>query len=262
MGTPKAALDWRGGTLLHRTVSVLADATGGPVVVVRAAGQPLPRLPDGTIVIEDPREGKGPLQGIAAGLAALGQLDGRQFDGRQFDGRQFDGRQFDGRQFDGDPFDGDPFGSGPFGSGPFDGAPLEGGPLDSGPVAAFVAATDMPFLHQAFVRRVLALLTEDHADVALPVARGHVQPLAAAYRVALAPLADQLVASGRLRPADLFASCTVTRLDEGRLLADASLAAADPGLDSLINVNDPAEYAAALARLDKTGTGKNGPERT
>jgi molybdenum cofactor guanylyltransferase len=189
MGTPKAGLAWRGGTLLHRTVSVVAEAVAGPVVVVRAPGQPLPGLPAGTLVVEDPREGKGPLQGIAAGLAAL-----------------------------------------------------------HGHQAAFVAATDMPFLHQAFIRRVLALLAEDRADVALPDAHGHLQPLAAAYRVALAELAGQLVAAGRLRPADLFASCAVTRADEARLLADPVLAAADPGLDSLINVNHPAEYAAALAR--------------
>jgi molybdenum cofactor guanylyltransferase len=195
MGTQKAALAWRGGTLLHQTVTVLGAATRGPVVVVRAAGQPLPRLPRQTVVVEDPREGKGPLQGIAAGLAALAALDGDV-------------------------------------------------------TAAFTAATDMPFLRPAFVGRVLALLAEDDADVALPVARGHTQPLAAAYRVALAPLADQLVAAGRLRPADLFACCTVTRLDEARLLAGPALAAADPGLDSLVNVNHPAEYAAARARAD------------
>jgi molybdopterin-guanine dinucleotide biosynthesis protein A len=198
MGAQKAALDWHGSTLLFRTVSVLAAATGGPVVVVRAAGQPLPRLPRATIVTEDPREGKGPLQGIAAGLAAL--------------------------------------------------AALGGAPAEQSGLAAFTAATDMPFLHAAFVRRVLALLAEDQADVALPVARGYAQPLAAAYRVALATAADQLVAAGRLRPADLFASCAVTRLDQARLLADPALAVADPDLDSLVNVNDPAEYAAALAR--------------
>jgi molybdenum cofactor guanylyltransferase len=197
MGTPKAALDWHGRTLLHQTVSVLAAATGGPVVVVRAAGQPLPRLPEATIVVEDPRERRGPLQGIAAGLAALAALSP--------------------------------------GAGP-------------GPGSAFAAATDMPFLHPAFVRRVLALLAAEDADVALPVARGYPQPLAAGYRVELAAAADRLVASGRLRPADLFAACTVVRLDEQRLLADPALRAADPGLDSLVNVNSPAEYRAALAR--------------
>jgi molybdopterin-guanine dinucleotide biosynthesis protein A len=193
MGTSKAALDWHGQSLLFRTVTVLAAAAGGRVVVVRAAGQPLPRLPQGTVVVEDPREGRGPLQGIAAGLGALAAAD-------------------------------------------------------AVPDAAFVSATDMPFLQEAFIRRVLALLAEDRADVALPVARGHVQPLAAAYRVALAPAADALVAAGRLRPADLFAGCAVSRLDEARLLAGLELAAADPGLDSLVNVNEPAEYAAALAR--------------
>ena len=42
MGTPKAALEWHGSTLLRRTVGILARATGGPVVVVRASGQDLP----------------------------------------------------------------------------------------------------------------------------------------------------------------------------------------------------------------------------
>ncbi len=193
MGTPKAALDWHGVTLLARTVDVLGRTTGGPVVVVRAAGQPLPdlpRLPFPVLIAEDPRDGIGPLQGIAAGLAAL----------------------------------------------------------DGMAEAAFVAATDMPFLHPAFIRRVLALLAEERADVALPVARGHPQPLAAGYRVALAGAADRLIAAGRRRPADLFAACTVARLDEARLLADPDLAAADPALDSLVNVNSPAEYAAARSR--------------
>ncbi len=204
MGTAKAALPWQGRTLLHRTVSVLAAATCGPVVVVRAAGQPLPPLPDGTVITEDPRPGQGPLQGIAAGLAALA-------------------------------------------------ADAVFPAAGAGADAAFVAATDLPFLHPAFVQRVLAILDEDRAQIALPVACGYPQPLAAAYRVALAPLAGQLVAAGRRRPADLFAVCAVTRAEEARLLAGSRLAAADPALDSLVNVNDPGEYAAALARGGEPG---------
>ena len=71
MGSPKAALDWHGSTLLRRTVSVVARAVTGPVLVVRAPGQPLPDLPPEVEVAADPREGLGPLQGIAVGLAAL-----------------------------------------------------------------------------------------------------------------------------------------------------------------------------------------------
>jgi molybdopterin-guanine dinucleotide biosynthesis protein A len=112
---------------------------------------------------------------------------------------------------------------------------------------AFVSSTDMPFLHPAFVRRVLRAAHEG-ADVGLPVARGYPQPLAAAYRTALAPVAGKLVEAQRLRPAFLFEECVVTRLDEAALRADPVLAALDPGLDSVVNVNEPADYEAARAR--------------
>ena len=59
-----------------------------------------------------------------------------------------------------------------------------------------MCSTDLPFLHPAFVRRVLRAV-QDGADVGLPVARGYPQPLAAAYRTALAPVAERLVAADR-----------------------------------------------------------------
>ena len=205
MGTPKADLEWHGSTLLRRTAAILARVTEGPVVVVRAPGQDLPALPPGTEVVDDPREGLGPVQGLATGLAALrGRAE-----------------------------------------------------------IAFVSSTDMPFLHPAFVRRVLRAAQEG-ADVALPVARGYPQPLAAAYRTALAAVAERLVAEQRLRPAFLFEQCAVTRLDEAALRADPVLAALDPGLDSVVNVNSPADYQAARERpapevtVQRFGTLANG----
>jgi molybdopterin-guanine dinucleotide biosynthesis protein A len=186
MGTPKAALEWHGSTLLRRTVGILARATGGPVVVVRAQGQRLPALPDDVEVVDDPREGRGPVQGLAAGLRAL-----------------------------------------------TDRADM-----------AFVSSTDMPFLHPAFVRRVLRAVHEG-ADVGLPVARGYPQPLAAAYRTTLAPMAEKLAQADRLRPAFLFEQCVVVRLDEAALKDDPVLAALDPGLDSVVNLNEPDEYRTA-----------------
>jgi molybdenum cofactor guanylyltransferase len=189
MGTPKAALEWHGSTLLRRAVGVIARVTGGPVVVVRAPGQALPSLPSHIEVVDDPREGLGPVQGLAAGLAAIaGRAE-----------------------------------------------------------IAFVSSTDLPFLHPAFIRRVLRAAQEG-ADVGLPLARGHPQPLAASYRTALAPAAQRLVAEHRLRPAFLFAECAVSRLDESALRADPVLAALDPDLDSVININEPADYRAARAR--------------
>jgi molybdenum cofactor guanylyltransferase len=72
MGRPKAALEWHGTTLLQRVVGIVGRVVGEPVVVVRAPGQDLPELPAGVVVVEDAREGRGPLQGLAAGLAAVG----------------------------------------------------------------------------------------------------------------------------------------------------------------------------------------------
>jgi molybdenum cofactor guanylyltransferase len=211
MGTPKAALEWHGSTLLRRVTSLLARVVDGPVVVVRAPGQDLPGLPPAIEVVEDPREGLGPLQGLAAGLAAV--ADRAQ--------------------------------------------------------VAYLSATDVPFLHPAFVRRVLASLDDD-VDVALPDAAGYPQPLAAAYRTALAPLVAELVAEDRLRPAFLLERCRVRRLGEDDLRADAVLAALDPELSSVLNLNNPDDYAAARARpapevtVQRYGalarTGGRGPE--
>jgi molybdopterin-guanine dinucleotide biosynthesis protein A len=111
---------------------------------------------------------------------------------------------------------------------------------------AFVSSTDAALLHPAFVRRVLTGLTDD-LDALVPDARGHRQPLAAAYRVELAGTIDALLAEGLAKPAFLYERCRTRFVDEAWLLADRSLAAADPALASLVNLNDPEEYEAARA---------------
>jgi molybdopterin-guanine dinucleotide biosynthesis protein A len=73
MGRSKAALEWHGITLLQRIVGIVGRVVDGPVVVVRAPAQELPELPSRVTVAEDAREGRGPLQGLAAGLAAVGE---------------------------------------------------------------------------------------------------------------------------------------------------------------------------------------------
>lgn len=72
MGQPKALLDWLGTPLVAHVCELLRAELEGPLVVVRAARQTLPRLPDGTEVVEDRRPERGPLEGIAAGLRAVG----------------------------------------------------------------------------------------------------------------------------------------------------------------------------------------------
>jgi molybdenum cofactor guanylyltransferase len=189
MGTPKAALEWHGSTLLRRIVSIVDRSVDGPVIVVRAPGQALPDLPAGVEVVEDAEEGRGPLQGLAAGLGAARERA----------------------------------------------------------EVAYATSTDVPFLHPVFIRRVLAALGDD-VDVALPHVGGYPQPLAAAYRVELVDVVERLIAEDRMRPAFLFEASRVERLDAAALLADPVLAALDPDLDSVLNLNEPGDYEAARAR--------------
>ncbi|MEO9175139.1 MAG: NTP transferase domain-containing protein, partial [Gaiellales bacterium] len=112
--------------------------------------------------------------------------------------------------------------------------------------AAFVSSTDAALLHPAFVRRVLAGLDPD-VDAVVPEARGHRQPLAAAYRVGLADLIDSLLEQGLAKPAFLYERCRTRFVDDAWLLADETLARDDPGLASLENINDPAAYRRVRA---------------
>ena len=190
MGRPKAALEWHGTTLLQRVVGIVGRVVDGPVVVVRAPGQELPALPPGIELATDAHEGRGPLQGLAAGLDAVSGRAGW----------------------------------------------------------AYVSSTDVPLLHPAFVGTVLRVATREDVDVVLPVAHGFRHPLAAAYRTALLPAVERLIAEDRMKPAFLFADARVRELGEADLLRDRDLAAADPELLSLLNVNDPGEYDRARAR--------------
>lgn len=70
MGRPKAWLAFGDETLLQRTVRILGEAVA-PVIVVAAPGQDVPALPADVRIVRDEVEGKGPLGGLAAGLAAL-----------------------------------------------------------------------------------------------------------------------------------------------------------------------------------------------
>ena len=193
MGTPKAWLDFGGETLLERTVRVVATAAA-PVIVVAAPEQELPPLPAGVAVVRDPVAGRGPLQGLAAGLAAA---------------------------------------------------------ADHAP-AAFVSATDAPFLQAALIRR-LAALRGDH-DIVVPRQGGHLHALSAVYAVSARVAVAALLAEGTLRLSSVLDRARTLFADEALLLAGAELALVDPELRSLRNVNTPAEYAAALAEAGLCST--------
>ena len=78
MGTSKALLEWHGGPLLSR-VTALLGRVAAPVVVVHAESQELPWLPAGAELVVDARPDRGPLEGMAAGLHAVGGRAGAVF---------------------------------------------------------------------------------------------------------------------------------------------------------------------------------------
>ncbi len=179
MGRPKAWLPFGGETMLARVVRLLGEVVA-PVVVVAAPGQDVPPLPPEVAVVRDPERGRGPLQGLAAGLEALrGRAD-----------------------------------------------------------AAYLSSCDVPLLQPAFVRRLIEMLG-DH-DIAVPEVGGYRHPLAAVYRLEVAALAARLLAEDRLRPAFLFDQART------RFVRPEELADVDPELQSLRNLNTPAEYEEAL----------------
>jgi molybdopterin-guanine dinucleotide biosynthesis protein A len=70
MGRPKAWLPFCGELMLPRVVRLLGEAVN-PVLVVAAPDQDVPPLPADVGVVRDEEKGRGPLEGLAAGLRAL-----------------------------------------------------------------------------------------------------------------------------------------------------------------------------------------------
>jgi molybdopterin-guanine dinucleotide biosynthesis protein A len=70
MGTSKALLPFGQETMLQRVVRILGEIVA-PIVIVAAVDQELPALPRDVIVTRDENEGRGPLEGLRAGLKAV-----------------------------------------------------------------------------------------------------------------------------------------------------------------------------------------------
>jgi molybdopterin-guanine dinucleotide biosynthesis protein A len=70
MGSSKALLPFGAETMLQRVVRLLSTVVS-PVVVVAAPDQALPELPAAVNITRDEREGRGPLEGLRAGLKAV-----------------------------------------------------------------------------------------------------------------------------------------------------------------------------------------------
>lgn len=70
MGRAKAWLPFGAELMLPRVVRLLGEVAA-PIVVVAALDQQIPPLPPHVEIVRDARPGRGPLQGLVAGLEAL-----------------------------------------------------------------------------------------------------------------------------------------------------------------------------------------------
>jgi molybdopterin-guanine dinucleotide biosynthesis protein A len=109
--------------------------------------------------------------------------------------------------------------------------------------AAYVTSCDVPMLVPAFAQRMIELAA-DH-DIAVIEIDGFTHPLSAVYRRSTLSEVEALLAEDRLRPAFLF-----DRVKTRRVRAE-EMAAVDPQLLTLRNLNTQADYKAALETLSR-----------
>ena len=108
--------------------------------------------------------------------------------------------------------------------------------------AAYVTSCDVPLLQPEFVQAVASRL--GNAEAAVVVEDGFRHPLAAVYRTSVIPVIDRLLDAGQQRPLFLFEQV------ETVLIPAQDLLLADPKLSSLLNLNQPKDYLAALKQAE------------
>jgi len=185
MGRDKASLPFGRELMLQRVVRLLSEVVdSSAIVVVSAAAQVLPPLPPQIRIACDENPGRGPLEGLAAGLKAMP-----------------------------DHVD-----------------------------AVYATSCDVPLMATGFVRAMFNHLGSH--EIAVPVEGEFHHPLAAVYRPRVLTVVQQLLNANRLRPRFLFDEVDTMDIDV------ESLRAFDPTLSTLMNLNHPEDYEAALKRLE------------
>ena len=104
--------------------------------------------------------------------------------------------------------------------------------------AAFVVSCDHPLLRPSVIRRLIQSLGQNPAVVLRY--RGWLQPLIAVYRLSTTTIVSEMLRAGEREASKLVTRCGA------RIINAQAFADVDPGLESFLNVNDPADYQRAL----------------
>ncbi len=107
--------------------------------------------------------------------------------------------------------------------------------------AVYATSCDVPLMATRFVRAMFDHL--GNHEIAVPVEGQFHHPLAAVYRPRVLSVVQQLLTANKLRPRFLFDEVDTIEVDV------ESLRVCDPTLSTLMNLNHPEEYEAALKQL-------------
>jgi len=107
----------------------------------------------------------------------------------------------------------------------------------------FVTSCDAPFLNLALISHLLSQIAD--WDVVAPFWQERFQPLHAVYRTKVAPLLKDQLERGELRPIFLYDKVRTRKIHEDEIRR------LDPEGFSLLNINSPADYDAALQLWSK-----------
>lgn len=219
MGRPKATLPFGPELMLQRVIRLLAEAVD-PIAVVAAPDQELPPLPTGVLVVRDEREGRGPLEGLSAGLSVMGDKADAVYATSCDVPLLVPG--FVRRLVD-----------------------LLGEHEIVVPVESGSLAQSSPL-----APREEAISAKSERPIAQPSPSKETKlfhhPLAAVYRVGVQDRIAALLAADRLRPVFLFDSADTLRVPVEELRPY------DADLQTLANLNRPEDYEAALAKAGFT----------
>jgi molybdopterin-guanine dinucleotide biosynthesis protein A len=103
--------------------------------------------------------------------------------------------------------------------------------------AAFVAASDMPFIKPAVVDYLIGAFQD--TDAVVPYLAGEYEPLLAVYSRRCLGAVERTIADRKRRAVDLLPSVRL------KVIREDELAAIDPDLISIFNINTPEDYERA-----------------
>ncbi len=106
--------------------------------------------------------------------------------------------------------------------------------------AVYATSCDVPLMMPEFVAKMFELLGDN--DIAVPFDGQYHHPLASVYRPCVLDMVQDLLATDRLRPRFLFDAMRTVEIPVEELRR------VDPELLTLMNLNQPDDYLAALRR--------------